>query len=139
MYPSFEYGPDVARSFSPRPQRTDPAMRSRAEAPRYGVPLASFTGVGSPLIETDTETETKLGDLWNVVVLNDPVNLMSYVSMVFQRVLGMSKQEAEKRMMEVHEVGRSVVWTGEREKAETFVYQLQEWHLQAILERNEVD
>ncbi len=89
--------------------------------------------------ETKTDESTELARLWNVVVLNDPVNLMSYVSMVFRRVLGMSKQDAEKHMVEVHELGRSVVWTGEREQAETYVYQLQEWHLNAILEKNESD
>ncbi len=91
------------------------------------------------LPETTTEDSTELARLWNVIVLNDPVNLMSYVSMVFRRVLAMSRPEAEKHMQEVHELGRSVVWTGEREKAETFVYQLQEWHLSAILEKNESD
>lgn len=89
--------------------------------------------------ETSTDESTELARLWNVVVLNDPVNLMSYVSMVFRRVIGMSKQDAEKHMTEVHELGRSIVWTGEREKAETYVYQLQEWHLNAILEKNESD
>ncbi len=92
---------------------------------------------GSPA--TVTETKTKRSDSWSVVVLNDPVNLMSYVSMVFKRVLGMSDSQAEKHMLEVHQLGRSTVWTGPREKAETYVYQLQEWHLHAILERNDAD
>lgn len=102
--------------------------------------MVSFSDSGgSTVTETRKETATKLSDQWNVVVLNDPVNLMSYVTLVFKRVIGMSHAEAEKRMREVHELGRSVVWTGEREKAETYVYQLQEWHLNAILERNERD
>ena len=87
--------------------------------------------------EVNTESSTELAKLWNVVVLNDPVNLMSYVSMIFKKIFGMSQEDAEARMLEVHELGRSVVWTGEREKAETYVYQLQEWHLNAILEKNE--
>ncbi len=74
-----------------------------------------------------------------VVVLNDPVNLMSYVAMVFARVLGMEREQAEVHMGEVHEQGRSIVWTGEREQAESYAYQLQEWHLQTILERDERD
>ena len=102
--------------------------------------MVSFaTNVGSPAPETDTDESTQLSDVWHVVVLNDPVNLMSYVTMVFKRVFGMSEQKAEKHMIEVHKLGRSVVWSGEREKAETYVYTLQEWHLQAILERNESD
>jgi len=90
-----------------------------------------------PDVDTTTDEEVEYSSAWNVVVLNDPVNLMSYVSMIFRRVLAMSEQEAEKHMLEVHELGRSVVWTGEREKAESYLYQLQSWHLTAILERNE--
>lgn len=102
--------------------------------------MVSFvTNVDAPVTEAETKDTTKLSDVWNVIVLNDPVNLMSYVAMVFERVLNMSKSQAEKHMMEVHQLGRSVVWTGDREKAETYVYQLQEWHLTAILERNEAD
>lgn len=102
--------------------------------------MVSFvTNVGSPLTETVTKEDTALSDVWKVIVLNDPVNLMSYVSMIFRRVLGMSDAQAEKCMLEVHEQGRSIVWTGGREKAETYLYQLQEWHLQAILERDERD
>ncbi|MDQ8205568.1 ATP-dependent Clp protease adaptor ClpS [Pelagicoccus sp. SDUM812003] len=101
--------------------------------------VAFATKVGSPATETDTKDATKTSDVWKVVVLNDPVNLMSYVTMVFERVLRMSKSKAEKHMMEVHRDGRSVVWAGEREKAETYVFQLQEWHLSAILERDESD
>ncbi len=91
------------------------------------------------LPETKSDESVELSDLWHVVVLNDPVNLMSYVTMVFKKVFGMDQQMAEKHMMEVHEQGRSVVWTGGREKAETYVYQLQEWHLNAILQKHEAD
>ena len=94
-------------------------------------------GGGATTPETVVESETDLSGVWNVVVLNDPVNLMSYVTMVFKRVLGMEQSQAEKHMLEVHELGRSVVWTGDREKAEAYQYQLQEWHLTAILEKNE--
>jgi len=94
-------------------------------------------GGGSVSPETNVKDATEFSGVWNVIVLNDPVNLMSYVTMVFKRVLGMSQSDAEAHMLEVHELGRSVVWTGEREKAETYLYQLQEWHLTAILEKNE--
>ena len=99
--------------------------------------MVSFIGGGSSSPETVLDEATELSGLWSVIVLNDPVNLMSYVSMVFKRVLGMSSAKAEKHMREVHEIGRSVVWIGEREKAETYLYQLQEWHLNVILEKNE--
>jgi len=89
-----------------------------------------------PSVETVPQTEVSLESPWHVVVLNDPVNLMSYVVMVFQRVFGFDRTQAEKHMVEVHEQGRSRVWTGEREQAEHYVYQLHEWQLNAILERD---
>jgi ATP-dependent Clp protease adaptor protein ClpS len=84
-----------------------------------------------------TETAIALEGMWRVVVLNDPVNLMSYVVLVFRRIFGFDEPKARKHMLEVHERGRSVVWVGPREKAEAYVYSLQEWHLSAILEPDE--
>ncbi|MFZ9745981.1 MAG: ATP-dependent Clp protease adaptor ClpS [Opitutaceae bacterium] len=74
---------------------------------------------------------------WRVVVLNDPVNLMSYVVLVFRRVLGFDETTARRKMLEVHEQGRSVVWSGLREKAEAYAFTLQEWHLSAVVEVDE--
>ena len=82
-------------------------------------------------------TELQLEDAWRVVVLNDPVNLMSYVVMVFKKVLGFDEAKARKHMLEVHEEGRSVVWIGHRETAEAHVFTLQQWHLTAVLEPDE--
>jgi ATP-dependent Clp protease adaptor protein ClpS len=76
-------------------------------------------------------------DAWRVVVLNDPVNLMSYVVMVFKKVLGFDETKARKHMLEVHEQGRSIVWIGHRETAEAHVFTLQQWHLTAVLEPDE--
>lgn len=87
----------------------------------------------TPSASTESQTSTALP--WNVVVLNDPVNLMSYVVLVFRKVFGFDDAKARKHMLEVHEQGRSVVWTGEREQAEGYVHTLQQWQLQAILER----
>lgn len=101
--------------------------------------VAPVTSVGSPAADPVAKDETALSDVWGVIVLNDPVNLMSYVTMVLERVLRMSKSKAEEHMMEVHQKGRSLVFKGNREKAEGYVYQLQEWHLNAILERDETD
>ncbi len=85
----------------------------------------------------DVRTELALEGRWLVVVLNDPVNLMSYVVLVFKKVFGFDEQTARQRMLEVHEQGRSVVWGGLREKAEAYVFTLQQWHLTAILEHDE--
>lgn len=102
--------------------------------------VAPATSVGSsPLADPKTKDETSLSDMWRVVVLNDPVNLMSYVTMVLERIFRMSRSKAETHMMEVHQLGRSVVWKGPREKAEGYVFQLQEWHLSAIIEKDETD
>ena len=85
--------------------------------------------------EIKTKDKSDLDSVWNVVVHNDPVNLMSYVALVFRRVLGFSRTQAEKHMMEVHNSGRSIVWTGEREKAELYVQQLHSHLLLATLEK----
>ena len=87
--------------------------------------------------EARPSTEVQSEDAWRVVVLNDPVNLMSYVVMVFKKVLGFDESKARKHMLEVHERGRSVVWVGIRETAEAHVFTLQQWHLTAVLEPDE--
>lgn len=74
---------------------------------------------------------------WRVVVLNDPVNTMSYVVLVFRKIFGFSETVARKHMLEVHEQGRSVVWSGLREQAELYAFALQQWHLTAVLESDE--
>jgi ATP-dependent Clp protease adaptor protein ClpS len=84
-----------------------------------------------------TVTQLQPAELWHVVVLDDPVNLMSYVVMVFKKVLGFEETKARRHMLEVHEQGRSIVWSGVREKAEAYVFTLQQWHLTAVLEANE--
>lgn len=86
-----------------------------------------------PEIAADEQTAVEMP--WNVVVHNDPVNLMTYVTMVFRQVFGYSREKAEQHMMEVHERGRSVVWSGERERAEFYVQQLHSFLLLATLER----
>jgi ATP-dependent Clp protease adaptor protein ClpS len=84
-----------------------------------------------------TETEPELDQVWKVIVLNDPVNLMNYVVMVFRKVFGYGEQKAIKHMKEVHELGKSILWTGEREQAESYVFQLQKWRLQSVLEKDD--
>ncbi|MGA0093414.1 MAG: ATP-dependent Clp protease adapter ClpS [Chthoniobacterales bacterium] len=89
---------------------------------------------GGLLTEIETRDEDSLALPWNVIVHNDPVNLMSYVTMVFQRVLGFPRDKATKHMLEVHHKGRSLVYTGERERAEAIVEQLHGYLLLATLE-----
>ncbi|MDB3958984.1 ATP-dependent Clp protease adaptor ClpS [Opitutales bacterium] len=89
------------------------------------------------IIKTETKEDTSLDLPWRVIVLNDPVNLMNYVVMVFRKVFGFDENKATRHMREVHENGRSVVWSGNRERAENYAYQLQHWRLQTLLERDD--
>jgi ATP-dependent Clp protease adaptor protein ClpS len=97
-------------------------------------PVLAANG-GDVLTEEETRTEESLDIPWNVVVHNDPINLMEYVTKVFIAVLGFSRQKAEVHMLEVHQKGRSVVWTGVRERAELYVQQLHTYLLLATIEQ----
>ena len=88
------------------------------------------------LTEEQTRTEEALDIPWNVVVHNDPINLMEYVARVFMAVFAFSRQKAEIHMLEVHQKGRSIVWTGARERAELFVQQLHTYLLLATIEKS---
>ncbi|RYD62818.1 MAG: ATP-dependent Clp protease adapter ClpS [Verrucomicrobiaceae bacterium] len=90
---------------------------------------------------SDTLTQLKedvaLDVPWNVVVYDDPVNLMGYVTLVLMKIFGYPENRAAAMMLEVHKRGRSVVWSGEREKAEFYVQQLQAHQLKTSLEKAE--
>jgi len=73
---------------------------------------------------------------WIVIVWNDPVNLMSYVTYVFQKLFGYSKEKATKLMLDVHHKGRAVVTSGPRERAELDVFRLHEHGLWATMEHD---
>jgi len=88
--------------------------------------------------ETTTDTSTQTARPWNVIVHDDPITLMVYVTRAFMKIFGYSESKAHRLMMEVHEAGRSVVWTGAREQAEVYVHKLHGHHLLATLERVEV-
>lgn len=91
----------------------------------------------------DLEREEKTGAkadfeaAWLVICWNDPVNLMTYVTHVFQVVFGWNRQKAEFHMLQVHRQGRSVLARTTLEKAEHFVHQLQKYTLHATMEREE--
>jgi ATP-dependent Clp protease adaptor protein ClpS len=79
---------------------------------------------------------TSLDLPWKVIVWNDPINLMSYVTFVFQKLFGYSKEKATKLMLDVHLKGRAVVSQGPREKAELDVFRLHEHGLWATMEHD---
>jgi ATP-dependent Clp protease adaptor protein ClpS len=73
---------------------------------------------------------------WIVIVWNDPINLMSYVTLVFQKLFGYSRARATKLMLQVHEEGKAVVSSGTREKAELDVSRLHAHGLWATMQRD---
>jgi ATP-dependent Clp protease adaptor protein ClpS len=73
---------------------------------------------------------------WIVIVWNDPINLMSYVTFVFQKLFGYNKSKATKLMLDVHHKGKAVVSDGNREKAELDVFRLHEHGLWATMEHS---
>jgi ATP-dependent Clp protease adaptor protein ClpS len=83
----------------------------------------------------DPDEITFLAKPWVTLVWDDPVNLMSYVSYVFQKYFGYDKAKAEKLMLEVHTEGRSVVSTGTREEMERDVQAMHEYGLWATMEK----
>lgn len=88
-------------------------------------------------IEEEAQTSTLHDHGWNVIVWNDHINLMSYVTYVFQKVLGFNLQLARKHMLEVHHQGKSCVATENREKAELYWQQLQQYGLRTTLQKAE--
>jgi ATP-dependent Clp protease adaptor protein ClpS len=86
--------------------------------------------MGEPELEEVVGTDRP----WLVIVWNDPVNLMSYVVYVFQKLFGYSKEKATRLMMQVHKEGRAVVSDGTREKAEADVARLHAYGLWATME-----
>ena len=84
--------------------------------------------------EPDVEDVTVTDKPWIVVVWNDPVNLMSYVVFVFQKLFGFSREKATRLMLEVHQDGRAVVSDGAREKCEGDVARLHAHGLWATME-----
>jgi ATP-dependent Clp protease adaptor protein ClpS len=87
------------------------------------------------LIKTETSVSTQ--PPWNVIVHDDPVNLMAYVTYVLKKIFGYNENFATKLMLQVHQQGLSIVWTGDLEKAEFYVQQLQFHQLKTSLEQAE--
>jgi ATP-dependent Clp protease adaptor protein ClpS len=87
--------------------------------------------------DTKEKVENAFAKNWNVIVWNDPINLMSYVVFVFMKVLAFPKEKATKHMLEVHHEGKSCVATETREKAELYHQQLQGFGLSVTIERTE--
>jgi len=88
------------------------------------------------LRDPDIDETLDIDRPWIVLVWNDPINLMSYVTFVLQKVFGYSREKAEAMMLEVHNNGRSVVSNGTKEKAELDVFRLHEHGLWATMQQD---
>ena len=83
------------------------------------------------------DEQLTLGEPWNTVVWDDPINLMTYVSWVFRSYFGFSQARADTLMLQVHNNGRATVATGTREEMERHVVALHGYGLMASLTRSE--
>ncbi len=110
--------------------RPAPAGRARelvAEAPTTA-PVEVDQPSGAEVVEPDR--------VWIVIVWNDPINLMSYVTYVFQKLFGYPKPKAERLMLQVHNEGRAVVSSGSRERAEADTARLHAHGLWATMQQD---
>ena len=89
------------------------------------------------VVDPGLSDETDVDRPWVVIVWNDPINLMSYVTFVFQKLFGYSLEKATSLMLDVHEKGRAVVASGTREEAEMHVFRLHEHSLWASMEHDD--
>lgn len=96
------------------------------------MPTAAPTEIKQP----DVGEVTDLDLPWKVIVWNDPINLMTYVTFVLQKLFGYTHEKAHKLMLDVHYKGKAVVSHGAREKAELDVFRLHEHGLWATMEQD---
>ena len=95
-------------------------------------PASAPVEVGEPDVDEVVDVDRP----WVVIVWNDPINLMSYVTFVLQKLFGYSLEKATELMLDVHHKGRAVVSTGPREKAEMDVFRLHEHGLWATMQQD---
>lgn len=104
------------------------------------MPVAAPCDQQTEVVENPTiagDVSSQLDEPWVTIVWNDPVNLMSYVSWVFQSYFGYAEHEAEKLMMQVHTDGRAVVSRGTREKMETDTEAMHSYSLWATFRKDD--
>ena len=116
---------DMGQDMSPE------ASSAASRVPQMSSPMAT------PDLEEDLKVEVAAGENlpWMCIVWDDPVNLMSYVTYVFQTVLGYDRKRATELMMQVHTEGKAVVSSGEKDKVETDVKKLHTAGLWATMQQ----
>ncbi len=85
----------------------------------------------------DTDKVVEPERPWIIIVWNDPINLMAYVTYVLQKLFGYGREKAHKLMMQVHVEGKSVVWNGAKERCEAYVAALHEHGLWATMQKDD--
>jgi ATP-dependent Clp protease adaptor protein ClpS len=98
----------------------------------FTAPAEVEVEVSESSVEEDWQEERP----WVVIVWNDPINLMSYVTLVFQKLFGYSLAQATKLMLQVHNEGKAVVSSGNREKSELDVSRLHAHGLWATMQQD---
>ncbi len=99
---------------------------------RLATPMTTPVETEEPDLDEVVDVERP----WVVLVWNDPINLMSYVTFVLQKLFGYSREKAEQLMWDVHTKGKAVVSSGTREKAEMDVFRLHEHGLWATMQQD---
>jgi ATP-dependent Clp protease adaptor protein ClpS len=130
--------------FSLEGQGETPGLRPRRRIEKLSrlEYLFLMSQTATPLVLPDTEQENQTSPKedvepgYLVICWDDPVNLMDYVTHVFQVVFGWTKAKSEFHMLEVHNQGKSVLTRESLEKAEHYVHQLQKYSLHATMERD---
>ena len=103
----------------------------------YRVPLRSATTENELAERTEVDVATVTERPWNVIVWNDPVTPMTVVVAIFRRVFGYSDNKCTHLMLTVHHEGRAIVWSGSRERAESYCVKLQVAGLQSSVEQDD--
>ena len=111
--------------------------KPQAQAPAVLDPRAQAVTETEVIREPTTEDDHDTDSPWVVLVWNDPINLMSYVVYVFQKLFGYSESKATQLMLDVHHKGRAAVAWGTREQAELDVFRLHEYGLWATMQKDD--
>ena len=130
--------PVLSTAFASRIPNGSPAVEKPPGPNYHPVMTAAPVPTEAPRIDRSEkpQSEESLEPGYLVICWDDPVNLMDYVTHVFQVVFGWTKKKAEFHMLQVHNNGKSVLLRESLEKAEHYVHQLQGYSLHATLERD---
>ena len=126
-----EVDPDVAEKLGAKHRTRVRGTLHESAAARMSI------GTAPVHVDRPTGEEVHEPDFpWIVIVWNDPINLMSYVTWVFMRLFGYPREKAERLMWDVHSKGKAVVSSGPRAKAESDVARLHAHGLWATLQQD---